>query len=283
MFGKDLICKKILKIKNSKIFLGKSLLRTLNFNCVHNLSTYSLSIINKLNYDKNILGVLENQAGLICAYDLGIFSSINGKCLGTDSICDFFILYFIFSASELINFIKSKSKFIIYFGCYGNESLMGANILLPTSLFVETESVYTNLEGFAQISNPALSLIGDCRDLSSIFNALCVYLHLVINPKVKSKDKILSNETFKSKFINGFFSKTYSIFYRFEETLPLFHYSKFQFYFIKFQLYSKRYFKFINKLTDEIVYNFYKTGDDIIENSLILNSVTTSTHINSFG
>jgi NADH-quinone oxidoreductase chain G len=283
MFGKNLICKKILKIKNSKIFLGKSLLKTPNFNCIYNLSTYSLSIINKLypNYN-NILGILENQPGSICAYDLGMFTSINGKCLSTEFIYDFFVLYFIFGASDLLQFIKSKFKFIIYFGCYGNEFLMNANIILPTTLFVETESIYTNIEGFAQIANVALSLIGDCRDLSSILNALCIYFNTVTDLKAKSKDWFLSNITFGNNIgTDTYLCKAYSFHGRFMETLPLFKYSKFHLYYVKLNLYSRSYLKFINKLADEIVYHFYRTNDPIVENSMILNSVPNM-DINSF-
>lgn len=275
IFGKNSICKKIFKVQNSKLFLGKSILSTLNFKFISNLSQYCLRILNKF---EGFISVLENQPGLIGAYDLGMFSSVNSQCFNTEFLFNSFILYFIFNISDFSRFIKSKYKFVVYLGSYGNNSIMSnANIVLPTSIFSETESIFINIEGFAQISNAALSLIGDSRDMNSIFKALYLYLNLINSLTDLTVTDVILKNTFQLTFIG----KTLSISKRLIEVLPIFKYSKFYFYFINFDFYNNIYLKFLQKLNDETIYNFYKTSNDMLENSLTLNAVKNM-NINSF-
>lgn len=73
IYGCNFLCKFLIKVKQSKIFFGKSILKS-GFYLPFFSSGFFLK--NLLKRD-DLLGSLESEPGLIGAYDLGLFSSIN--------------------------------------------------------------------------------------------------------------------------------------------------------------------------------------------------------------
>jgi NADH-quinone oxidoreductase subunit G len=73
IYGCNFLCKFFIKIKQSKLFFGKALLKSSFFKIFFTTGNILRTILKC----DNIIGSLENESGLIGAYDLGLFSSIN--------------------------------------------------------------------------------------------------------------------------------------------------------------------------------------------------------------
>jgi hypothetical protein len=114
--------------------------------------------------------------------------------------------------------LKNKKKglnFVVYLGSHGDQNLSNCDIILPLDLFLETECIFVNLEGYAQVSNMVLKSPADSRDLYSILNAFSLYFLLLNKAKIYGFLNDSLNNTL------GFISKTISISERLKQTLPI--------------------------------------------------------------
>lgn len=173
--GMSSLCKLLLSNKKSRIFLGKSNIKTFDFNSIYKLTNFCNKLLNR----EDLVCILENQTGLLNSYDLGLFSSINRiKSYYFDT--KLYKLYLVLNNNNFLNEIQDKAnKFIVYFDSHGYNSISKSNVILPTTTFVESEGLYVNLEGLAQIANVALPSVGDSRELKLILKALQLYLCII--------------------------------------------------------------------------------------------------------
>lgn len=225
IYGYNSLSKILLKIKQSKVFFGKAILKSSFFKSFFSSGFILSSIVNK----DDLVGYLENESGLIGAYDLGLFSSINRfifyrnlkNYMRNDNsfISTFFVLN---DVDFLKNIKRSLVNFIVFLGSHGDYSVRKADIILPISSYLEVESIFVNLEGFAQISNIAVGSPGDSRDLHSFLYAFSLYFFLHKNNNSKaSSSNVVHNKYDIIKFSFNFILNSISIAERLKQTLPI--------------------------------------------------------------
>lgn len=250
--GTSKLSKLLLKNKKSRIFLGKSNIKSFDYNIIFKI----LNICNKFTKQKeeDLVCVLENQTGLLGSYDLGLLCSINNTQSNFFSK-KLYSFFFILNNSNFLRKIRNQlNKFIVYIDSHGDKNVSQSNIILPATTFVESEGLYVNLEGLTHITNAALPMIGDSRNYKLILKALHIYL-LLTNKYVKTSNLVFDKIDMLSSD-------------RFIETLPVFKYSKYYIY--SFYLKSYNYKCKLNlKLYDSAIYSYYKSSS-ILKNSVLL-------------
>lgn len=91
---------------------------------------------------------------------------------------------------QLRKLIREKNKFTVWIHSHGSNLATYCNIILPTGTFVESESVFLNLEGRPQRAYKVFSNIKDIRSLSTIGKA--IFFEVFSKPFISSKNKIIS-------------------------------------------------------------------------------------------
>ena len=231
--GKNPFCKLLRKSKHPTIILGKSFLK--------HLSNYNPNIfVNMLKSNLNIsspfwngLNFFNLRSSDFCFYELGL--NINHK-LHSKS---FDIVYILENSYSVPNSVKSK--FTIFQGHHGCLNAQNADLILPSTSFVEKTSVYGNCEGRYQFSQSCTLPLGKSKNSSAILQAL-------LNKLVKTRDN--------SKFLN-----TYSL----NSLIPSYEFSlnKVQSLFFNFYSFSNSSVLANSSYISSSLYdNFYKT--DII-------------------
>lgn len=121
------------------------------------------------------------------------------------------LLYVVESDRELSNLVDYN--FMVFQGHHGGANAQKANLILPSSVFLEKKSLYVSCEGFFQYSQSAIPSLGLSKPsslvLSAIFNEFFIYRH----PKSESVPRfeaiikhlipffnIVDNEHFSSFF-----------------------------------------------------------------------------------
>ena len=87
-------------------------------------------------------------------------------------------LQFNLGGSLLKSFYKNDffhKSFSIFKGSFGDQAYFNSNIVLPTTLFSETNSIFFNVEGICQFLNQAVVGPGSCRNSLDIIKAIYTF------------------------------------------------------------------------------------------------------------
>nr|YP_010577897.1 NADH dehydrogenase subunit 11 [Cryptomonas pyrenoidifera]UZP15117.1 NADH dehydrogenase subunit 11 [Cryptomonas pyrenoidifera] len=173
--GKNLFCKSIKKSKRPIIIFGKSFLK--------NLSGYNPNLfmdILKSNLESfsswNSLNFFNTKSSDFCFNDLGLNKNRGFLPPSLDT------LYLVEDSRPSLKSITSK--FIIFQGHHGCLNAQNADLILPSTSFVEKTSIYANCEGRYQFSQSCTLPLGKSKHGSAILSALVA---LLIDPKEKLK------------------------------------------------------------------------------------------------
>ena len=159
----DLIHDKILESSvlkdaiNPAIIIGESALKS-------NISNYIISsvktLLNKIN-KLNGFNILHQSASNVGSLKLGL------QTKNLKKVYDSEFLYLLNSDEVSIN--KKENQFIIYQGSHGGENSTIADVILPSSSYVEKNGSFVNLEGRGQKSYKASYPPGFAKDDWEIF------------------------------------------------------------------------------------------------------------------
>ncbi len=179
--GVHWLCNKLNKINSKKpliIFSNHNkLLNKFNYNLIFN---FLINYTNILNNNWLGLNLLNNHISDFSKNELNITQSVYKNNLNKNI---FFINYLLGFDDINFNFSKIKKNYIIYQGHHGDISVNFSNIILPSSIFIEKNSLYANLEGLIQKNKKVLISLGNSRDDWKIINALAEILNLNLNIK----------------------------------------------------------------------------------------------------
>lgn len=138
-------------------------------------------LINKFKVIKegyNGYNVLHTKASNVGALDIGftqnnIFKTMEDILTGAKSNN----IKFIWSlGADEVDYSNLKNTFIVYQGSHGDVGAKFANVILPSSLWLEKDSTYINTEGRIQSTNKALPLLGLAKEDWKIIRAFSDYL-----------------------------------------------------------------------------------------------------------
>lgn len=172
--GKSPFCKHLRKSKHPTIIIGKSFLKYLsayNSNIFVNILKSNLNLLSPF---WNGLNFFNLRSSDFCFYELGLN---NNYKFHTKSSFD--VIYILENSSPILN--SSNSKFIVFQGHHGCLNAQNADLILPSTSFVEKTSVYGNCEGRYQFSQSSTLPLGKSKNSSDIINA-------VINKLLKAKN-----------------------------------------------------------------------------------------------
>lgn len=175
-----------------------------------------LSLIHEIVEKYNIMrsdwqgfNILHNHASIVGGFDVGFNSSTTNEILEKVNSEKIKLLYLL--GADEIDFNKLKSAFIVYHGHHGEAGAANADIIFPSSAYIEQSGIYVNLEGRAQISKKAINPPGEALEDIEIFNKLIDHLKLKINiktleeirSKLKTESEVFANidNLVKNKFV----------------------------------------------------------------------------------
>ena len=184
------LSKKIIKSNKPLIIIGQSVLKNKSGTYIIEELKKFLALNNKINNDWHSLNILSRNASTVGSYDLGIFSSENGRNLSFEKIeKNRFDLIFLFGQDDL-KFNKSK-EFIIYIGSHGDRGAEMADLILPGATYTEQDGYFTNLEGKIQKAYKASYPPGDAKEDWLIINELSAIIKR--NKLYSDKNELISS------------------------------------------------------------------------------------------
>ena len=186
------LSEKIINSKKPLIIVGQSVLRSKSGAYIFEELKNYLSLKDKINDNWNSLNILSTNASTVGSYDLGIFSSNNGKNLTLEKIKkNKFEILFLFGQEDLK--FKKINEFIIYVGSHGDNGAEMADVILPGAAYTEQDGYYTNLEGKIQKAYQASYPPGEAKEDWIIINELA---NLLKRKKLYKNKNELSDEMF---------------------------------------------------------------------------------------
>ncbi len=188
--NKHELSNKIIKSNKPLIIVGQSVLKIKSGKYIFEELKKFLLNNNKINNDWNSLNILSNNASTVGSYDLGIFSSENGKNVTLDKIKNNNLEIIFLFGQDNLKFNKKK-EFIIYIGSHGDRGAEMADIILPGSAYTEQDGYFTNLEGVLQKSYKASYPPGEAKEDWMIINDLSA--NIKRNKLYSNKEELLSS------------------------------------------------------------------------------------------
>lgn len=179
--GLHWICNKLIKInsKNPLIIFSNNnkLFNKIAFNLIlSNLHKYT----NILHNDWLGLNLLNNNITDFSKNEINITNSIFNNSINKN----IFFIYYLLGFDDInFDFSKIKNNYIIYQGHHGDISVNFSNIILPSTVFIEKNSLYLNLEGIIQKNQKIFNSLGNSRDDWKIIYALSEILNINLGLK----------------------------------------------------------------------------------------------------
>tara|TARA_B100001121_G_scaffold236271_1_gene209898 strand:- start:2135 stop:4162 length:2028 start_codon:yes stop_codon:yes gene_type:complete len=131
------------------IIIGQSVLKLKSSKYIFEEIKNYLIKKNKISDKWNALNVLSKDASTVGSYDLGLFSSNNGRNILLEKLNENSLdLVFLLGQDKLK--IDRKGLFVVYIGSHGDEGAKNSDLILPGSAFTEQDGYFTNLEGKIQ-------------------------------------------------------------------------------------------------------------------------------------
>jgi len=171
--GKNTFCKLLKRSKHPTIIIGKSFLKHLsnyNPNIFANVLKSNLNISSPFWSGLNFFNLRSSD---FCFYGLGLNNNYRSYSKSLD------ILYILENSSLISSSVKSK--FTVFQGHHGCLNAQNADLILPSTSFVEKTSIYGSCEGRYQFSQSCTLPLGKSKNSSSILFAL-------INKILKTKN-----------------------------------------------------------------------------------------------
>ncbi len=184
------LSKKIIISKKPLIIIGQSVLKLKSGKFIFEELKNFLISNNIINDNWNAMNILSNNASTVGSYNLGIFSSDDGKNITLEKIknnkCD---VIFLFGQDDLK--FNKKKEFIVYIGSHGDRGAEMADIILPGSAYTEQDGYFTNLEGVLQKAYKASYPPGEAKEDWLIINELSAYIKR--NKLYSNKEELISS------------------------------------------------------------------------------------------
>ena len=175
--GRSMFLRELFKAKNPIIVVGSHTFSQKNgyllFKLIKNLlqkSGLSLRILNVLHDTANITGLLNLGFKSISKKDLNKLDLIIG--LNSDS-------------TEFFN-LEKNDRFYINLNYQGNSVLSDSDVILAGSSFTEQNALFSNTENRVQKTEKAVSLVGNARKNSQIFESLSLFLNKSLKTNLNS-------------------------------------------------------------------------------------------------
>jgi NADH-quinone oxidoreductase subunit G len=175
--GRSMFLRELFKAKNPIIVVGSHTFSQKNgyllFKLIKNLlkkSGLSLRILNVLHDTANITGLLNLGFKSISKKDLNKLDLIIG--LNSDS-------------TEFFN-LEKNDRFYINLNYQGNSVLSDSDVILAGSSFTEQNAMFSNTENRVQKTEKAVSLVGNARKNSQIFESLSLFLNKSLKTNLNS-------------------------------------------------------------------------------------------------
>ena len=184
------LSEKIINSKKPLIIVGQSVLKSKSGAYIFEELKNYLSLKDKINDNWNSLNILSTNASTVGSYDLGIFSSNNGKNLTLEKIKkNKFEIIFLFGQEDLK--FKKINEFIIYVGSHGDRGAEIADVILPGAAYTEQDGYFTNLEGKVQKAYKASYPPGEAKEDWQIINELSALIKR--NSLYSNKNELISS------------------------------------------------------------------------------------------
>jgi NADH-quinone oxidoreductase subunit G len=179
--GKNSFCKYLKRSKYPTIIIGKSFLKNIIAYSPNIFTNVLKSNLNMFSPFWNGLNFFNLRSSDFCFYELGL----NNNHKFESKLFD--VMYILENSSPIPNSIKSK--FTVFQGHHGCSNAQNADLILPSTSFVEKTSIYSNCEGRYQFSQSCTLPLGKSKNSSTILLA-------VINKLLKVKNTSEFSHTF---------------------------------------------------------------------------------------
>ena len=137
--GKNPFCQNLRKSKNPIIIIGQSLINSLKLSNLNSLFYIFKTNTNLINSRVNGLNVLSTQASDFCINELGFSNKIYFENNSLDVMLSI--------GNSFLSINKVSTNFLIYQGHHGCSLAQNADIILPSCVFTEQKSTFSNIEG----------------------------------------------------------------------------------------------------------------------------------------
>ncbi|XP_042017468.1 NADH dehydrogenase [ubiquinone] iron-sulfur protein 1, mitochondrial isoform X2 [Salvia splendens] len=151
--------------KNPVIIVGAGIFGRKDKDAIFSVVETIAKKVNAVRPEWNGLNVLLLNAAQAAALDLGLVAESEKSIESAKFV-------YLMGADD-VNLDKTpEDAFVVYQGHHGDRGVYRANVILPASAFTEKEGTYSNTEGCAQSTVPAVPTVGDSRDDWKIVRAL---------------------------------------------------------------------------------------------------------------
>ncbi|XP_047954541.1 NADH dehydrogenase [ubiquinone] iron-sulfur protein 1, mitochondrial [Salvia hispanica] len=151
--------------KNPVIIVGAGIFGRKDKDAIFSVVETIAKKVNAVRPEWNGLNVLLLNAAQAAALDLGLVAESEKSIESAKFV-------YLMGADD-VNLDKTpEDAFVVYQGHHGDRGVYRANVILPASAFTEKEGTYSNTEGCAQSTVPAVPTVGDSRDDWKIIRAL---------------------------------------------------------------------------------------------------------------
>lgn len=175
--GKHFFCRKLIVSKfplfltSSNIFY-KTYGQSYTMNLISILSKYISSLVNDKWFGYNII---ITYSSLLSAFELGLTHS---KFSDNSFFSDSTFFYFLGSENISKKLIKKlNNNFFVYQGHHGDDLTKIADIVLPSSTFIEKVSTFFSFEGYIKKTKQILTIPGMAREDWQIIVSFFLYLN----------------------------------------------------------------------------------------------------------
>ena len=196
--GENSFVSEFKKAKHPLIIVGSSILKRNDskkliffLETLKNNFDISFKLLNYIN-NNDALSLLSNESNQVGSLELGLSSVSKNTLTGANLLHLIAIDYY--TAKDLLK-LCNKSCFIVYQNSHGNSLANIANILLPTTTFVERVGTYINTEGRTQKTVKVLNVSDLSRDDYKIFVTLAYLVKTNLSKNLTTQISLLIPST----------------------------------------------------------------------------------------
>ena len=175
--GRSMFLRELFKAKNPIIILGSHIFSQksghLFYKSIKNL-------LQKNGLDPQILNVLQDTANITGLLNLGL-KPISKKDLNNLDL----VIGLNSDSADFFN-LEKNDRFFINLNYQGNSMLSDSDVILAGSSFTEQNALFSNTENRVQKTEKAVSVVGNARRNSQIFEGLGLFLNKSLNTNLSS-------------------------------------------------------------------------------------------------
>jgi NADH-quinone oxidoreductase subunit G len=182
--GKHAFCKVLENAKKPMLILGLGALNSKKSKETLKLVKLITQKYNLVKDDWNGFNVLQTSTSLINGLAIGFTQKDANKTVSS-IMHDVFIgkIKFLWLVGvDNIDFTKiNKDTFVVYQGHHGDLGAKNASVILPSTLWLEKDSTYINLEGRIQQTKKAVATVGEAKEDWKIIRKISEILNINMN------------------------------------------------------------------------------------------------------